>query len=77
MKKKRQITLQANELEQKKVERIKKYHKRNSDSDILRFLIDQEYEKILKSNATIVAQIMIIFDRHRLRLTGREGKEEV
>ena len=55
MKKKRQITLQANELEQKKVEQIKKYHKRNSDSDILRFLIDQEYEKILKSNATIVA----------------------
>lgn len=47
---KTQIAIWATPEEIKRVECIKRYHKRISKSDVLRFLIDQEYEKILNKN---------------------------
>ena len=43
----RQLALGANAEEVRKFELIKTYHCRRSDSDMLRFLINQEAEKIL------------------------------
>ena len=43
----RQIAIGANEEEVRKFELIKNFHCRKSDSDMLRFLINREAEKIL------------------------------
>lgn len=52
MAEKTQISIWATPEETKRVVCIKRYHKRISKSDVLRFLIDQEYEKILNKNIT-------------------------
>ena len=43
----RQIALNANEQELKALERIKEHYSRTSDADTIRFLLNQENEKIL------------------------------
>ena len=48
---KKQIALQANEEEVRLIELIKEHHHRKSDSDMIRFLINQEAEKILNKNS--------------------------
>ena len=50
----RQLALAANEEEVRKFELIKNFHCRKSDSDMLRFLINQESEKILPKPTPIV-----------------------
>ena len=49
----RQLALAATIEEVKRFEAVKRYHKRSSDSDTLRFLIDQEAEKILSKNVPV------------------------
>lgn len=46
----RQIALAATVAEVQNFEVIKKFYRRRSDSDTLRFLIDREAEKILSQN---------------------------
>ena len=48
----RQLALGANEEEVRKFELIKNFHCRKSDSDMLRFLINQEAGKILPKKYT-------------------------
>ena len=53
MKKERQgkiISIAAKAGDMEKIERIKKFHKRYTVSDALRYLINEEYEKILSSD---------------------------
>ena len=50
---KRQITIYANVEEQAMFERIKRFHQRNTDSDMLRLLIKQENKKILSGRVSI------------------------
>ena len=50
----RQLAMGANKEELHKFELIKDYHQRKSDSDMIRFLINQEAEKILKKSTPIV-----------------------
>ncbi|MBQ7731436.1 MAG: hypothetical protein IJT68_06325 [Lentisphaeria bacterium] len=56
------LALKANKHELVLFERIKKFHRRASDSDMIRFLIEQEAEKILPrvvpadTNANITVQ---------------------
>ena len=50
----RQLALGANEEEVRKFELIKNFHCRKSDSDMLRFLINQEAEKILPRPTPII-----------------------
>ena len=52
----RQLALGANEEEVRKFELIKNFHCRKSDSDMLRFLINQEAEKILPKPTPIVVE---------------------
>lgn len=52
----RQLALGANEEEIQKFELIKTYHCRKSDSDMLRFLINKEAEKIFSKNTPIVVE---------------------
>ena len=49
----RHLALFASAEECRKFELIKTYHCRKSDSDMLRFLINQEAEKIFPQNTTI------------------------
>ena len=50
----RQLAMGANKEEVRKFELIKEHHQRKSDSDMIRFLINQEAEKILKKSTPIV-----------------------
>ena len=52
----RYLALGANAEELEKFELIKQYHSRRSDSDMLRFLINQEAEKILLNTVPIGAR---------------------
>lgn len=56
----RQLALGANEEEIRKFELIKNFHCRKSDSDMLRFLINQEAEKILPKNTPIDVKIGVV-----------------
>ena len=49
----RQLALSASAEEVRKFEVIKAHHRRRSDSDTIRFLIEQEAEKILSQNRPI------------------------
>lgn len=49
----RQLALGATEDEVRKFELIKNFHCRKSDSDMIRFLINQEAEKIFPKNIPI------------------------
>jgi len=49
----RQLALGATEEEIRKFELIKNFYCRKSDSDMIRFLINQEAEKILPKNIPI------------------------
>ena len=54
MKKKKKIAkpicMYANREEVAKLEKVKRYYQRTTTSDLLRFLINQAYEKILNKN---------------------------
>ena len=52
----RQLALGASAEELRKFEVIKAHHRRRSDSDTIRFLIEQEAEKILSSSTPMVVK---------------------
>lgn len=61
---KKQISLWANEEEIAAFERIKKHHHRKTDSDMLRMMITDEDEKILKSKISNESFIKLQDQRH-------------
>ena len=52
----RQLSLFANAEECRKFEFVKSFYCRKSDSDMLRFLINQEAEKILSKNTATAVE---------------------